>query len=82
MSEGSSDREKVARAVQDSLRDGPFNLRDLAEEMDGSYGTLREWSRGARIPTDASVERIATSLEARARILMQLAERLRRAVGQ
>lgn len=81
MSVGSSDRLEVARAVKDSLRDGPFNLRDLAEEMDGSYGTLREWSRGARIPTDASVERIAMSLEARARILLQLAERLRRAVG-
>lgn len=81
MSEGSSNREEVARAVQDALRSGPFSLRDLAEDMTGSYGTLREWSRGARVPTDASVERIATSLEGRARILLQLAERLRHAIG-
>lgn len=82
MSEGSSNREEVAQAVQDALRSGPFSLRDLAEEMEGSYGTVREWSRGARIPTDASVERIATSLEGRARILLRLAERLRRAVAR
>jgi ribosome-binding protein aMBF1 (putative translation factor) len=81
MSEGSSNREEVAQAVQDALRSGPFSLRDLAEEMEGSYGTLREWSRGARVPTDASVERIATSLEHRARILLQLTARLRGAVA-
>ncbi len=82
MSEGSSNREEVAQAVQDALRNGPFSLRDLADEMEGSYGTLREWSRGARIPTDASVERIATSLESRARFLIELVERLRRAVAR
>jgi hypothetical protein len=80
MSDGSTNREEVAQAVQDALRSGPFSLRELAEEMEGSYGTLREWSRGARVPTDASVERIAASLEARARILVDLADRLRRAV--
>jgi ribosome-binding protein aMBF1 (putative translation factor) len=82
MSEGSTNREGVAQAVQDALRNGPFSLRELAEEMEGSYGTLREWSRGARVPTDTSVERIAASLEARARILVDLAERLRRAVAR
>jgi ribosome-binding protein aMBF1 (putative translation factor) len=82
MSEGNSNREEVAQAVQDALRNGPFSLRDLADEMEGSYGTLREWSRGARVPTDASVERIAASLEARARILLQLVERLRQAAVQ
>lgn len=82
MSEGSSNREEVAQAVQDALRNGPFSLRDLAEEMEGSYGTLREWSRGARVPTDASVERIAASLEHRAQTLVKLAEHLRRAVAR
>ena len=82
MSDGSTNREEVAQAVQDALRNGPFSLRELAEEMEGSYGTLREWSRGARVPTDASVERIAASLEARARMLVDLAERLRRAVAR
>lgn len=77
MNDGSTNREEVAQAVQDALRNGPFSLRELAEEMEGSYGTLREWSRGARVPTDSSVERIAASLEARARILVDLAERLR-----
>lgn len=82
MSEGSSNREEVAQAVQDALRNGPFSLRDLADEMEGSYGTLREWSRGARIPTDASVERIAGSLEHRADTLLKLAERLRKVTVQ
>lgn len=82
MSDESTNRAEVAQAVQDALRSGPFSLRELAEEMDGSYGTLREWSRGARVPTDASVERIAASLEARARMLVDLAERLRRAVAR
>ena len=82
MSGGSSSREEVAAAVQDALREAPFSLRDLAEEMEGSYGTVREWSRGARIPTNSSVERIAASLESRARMLLRLAQRLRKAVSQ
>jgi transcriptional regulator with XRE-family HTH domain len=78
MSEAKSNRDEVARAVQEALREAPFSLRDLAEDMDGSYGTVREWSRGARTPTDASVERIAASLERRARALLRIAERLKR----
>ena len=80
MSEVKNNRDEVARVVQDALREAPFSLRDLAEEMEGSYGTVREWSRGARTPTDASVERIAASLEGRARTLQQIAERLRQAI--
>ncbi len=82
MSGGSTSREEVAAAVQDALREAPFSLRDLAEEMEGSYGTVREWSRGARIPTNSSVERIAASLESRARKLLRLAQRLREAVSR
>jgi len=82
MSEAKNNRDDVARVVQQALREAPFSLRDLAEEMEGSYGTMREWSRGARTPTDASVERIAASLEARAQTLTQIADRLRRAVRQ
>jgi len=81
MSEAKNNRDEVARVVQDALREAPFSLRDLAEEMEGSYGTVREWSRGARTPTDASVERIAASLEGRARTLREIAERLRRAIA-
>jgi transcriptional regulator with XRE-family HTH domain len=82
MSGGSSDREAVARMVQEALRRAPFNLRDLAEEMEGSYGTIREWSRGARVPTDESVERIAASLDRRARMLQQFAARLREEIAR
>lgn len=81
MSEAKNNRDEVARVVQDALREAPFSLRDLAEEMEGSYGTVREWSRGARTPTDGSVERIAASLEGRARTLREIAERLRRAIA-
>lgn len=82
MSDGSSSREDVALAVQEALQKAPFSLRDIAEGMDGSYGTVREWSRGARVPTDASVERIADSLEERARMLMKFAGQLRTAVAR
>lgn len=81
MSELKNSRDEVARVVQDALREAPFSLRDLAEDMDGSYGTVREWSRGARTPTDASVERIAASLEGRARTLQRIAERLRQTIA-
>lgn len=81
MSEAKSNRDEVARVVQDALREAPFSLRDLAEDMEGSYGTVREWSRGARTPSDASVERIAASLEERARSLQQIAHRLRQAIA-
>lgn len=82
MSEAKSNRDEVARVVQDALREAPFSLRDLAEDMEGSYGTVREWSRGARTPSDASVERIAASLEGRARSLQQIAARLRRTIAE
>lgn len=82
MTDGSSTRDAVARAVQEALREAPFSLRDIADGMDGSYGTVREWSRGARVPTDASVARIATSLEARARKLLEIAGELRRTIRQ
>jgi transcriptional regulator with XRE-family HTH domain len=81
MSEAKSSRDEIARVVHEALREAPFSLRDLAEDMEGSYGTVREWSRGARTPTDASVERIAASLEGRARTLQRIAERLRRTIG-
>lgn len=50
--------------------------------MEGSYGTLREWSRGARVPAAPNVERIALSLERRARMLLELSNKLRRVVGR
>ena len=81
MSEAKSNRDEVARVVQDALREAPFSLRDLAEDMEGSYGTVREWSRGARTPSDASVEQIAASLEGRARTLQQISERLRQVIA-
>ena len=69
-------------AVQDALRAAPFTLRDLAEEMGGSYGTLREWSRGARVPTGENVGRIATALRKRAERLQALAKDLEKAAGE
>ncbi|CAN5888401.1 MAG: helix-turn-helix transcriptional regulator [Gemmatimonadetes bacterium] len=63
--------------IQKALQEGPFNLRDLADEMGGSYGTLREWSRGARTPRDENVRQIADAFERRAQRLLTLAKRLR-----
>ncbi len=80
MGDGSSSREEVALAVQEALQKAPFSLRDLAEGMGGSYGTVREWSRGARVPTDANVERITVTLERRSEILLELARTLRNSI--
>jgi transcriptional regulator with XRE-family HTH domain len=74
-------REAIAMIVQEALREGPFSLRELADEMGGSYGTLREWSRGARNPSDENIQRIAAAYETRARRLLALAERMRKAAG-
>ena len=77
MGDGTTGREGVSMFIQDALKRGPFNLRDLADEMGGSYGTLREWSRGARTPTGDNVDRIADAFETRARLLLDLAARMR-----
>lgn len=65
--------------IQKVLGAAPFSLRDLAEEIGGSYGTLREWARGARTPSDDNVHRIAAGLRARAAKLEELAAELEQA---
>lgn len=69
-------------SIQKALKAAPFTLRDLAAEIGGSYGTLREWARGARTPSDENVNRIADGLEARAERLRELAQELRSAAGE
>lgn len=68
--------------IQRALKAAPFTLRDLAAEIGGSYGTLREWARGARTPSDENVSRIASGLEARAEKLRDLAQELRSATQE
>lgn len=67
--------------IQEALKEGPFSLREIAEDMGGSYGTLREWSRGARTPSDENVGRIADAFERRARRLLEIARRMRQTIG-
>jgi hypothetical protein len=70
-------REGVAAAVQRALRDGPFSMRQLAEDAGLKYGVLRAWAMGRRTPTSENVARIADGFERRAHKLLSIAVSLR-----
>jgi hypothetical protein len=76
---GNRDREEASMEVQRVLREATFSLNDLAEDMEGSYGTLRQWAVGSRVPTPENMARIAAALEMRAKLLVRLAADLRKA---
>lgn len=73
-----TDRQEVARVVQEALREAPLSRRDLGEDMEGSYGTVREWSRGARRRTQVS----SVALVTRAERLHRLAKGMRSAIAR
>lgn len=52
-------------------------MKELAEENDLNYGTLRAWRAGIRSPSDENVERIANMIEEHGVKLMRHAARLR-----
>jgi transcriptional regulator with XRE-family HTH domain len=70
-------RAGVSEMIQKALKEGTFSLRDVAESIGGSYGTVREWSRGARTPTAENVGRLADAFDRRADLLRELAGRMR-----
>lgn len=73
-------REAVVDLVQRVLRDGPFSMRQLAEDAGLSYGVLRAWAMGRRTPTPENLARIAGGFERRAQQLGDIALELRRAI--
>ena len=67
--------------VQRVLRDGPFSMRQLAEDAGLSYGVLRAWAMGRRTPTPDNLSRIADGFERRTERLHAIITELRQAAA-
>jgi transcriptional regulator with XRE-family HTH domain len=68
--------------VQRVLREGPFSMRQLAEDAGLSYGVLRAWAMGRRTPTPENLSRIADGFERRTERLHAIITELRQAAGE
>ena len=75
-------REDIISLVQRALRDGPFSMRQLAEDAGLKYDVLRAWAIGRRAPLPENLSRIARGFETRAQQLSALAAELRIAAGE
>jgi transcriptional regulator with XRE-family HTH domain len=75
-------REEIIGVVKRVLRDGPFSMRQLAEDAGLSYGVLRAWAMGRRTPTPENLSRIADGFERRTERLNAIIVELRRAAGE
>ena len=64
-------------SVRRALREGPFAMRQLAEESGLSYDVLRSWRSGRRRPNRESTRKLAAGLSKRADHLRTLAAELR-----
>lgn len=64
----------VKRALQAAAPD----LKELAEEGELNYGTMRAWSAGTRTPGEENLRRIAELLDRRADTLRGLAVEIRK----
>jgi transcriptional regulator with XRE-family HTH domain len=65
--------------VQRILRDGPFSMRQWAEESGLSYAALRAWAAGARVPEPESLQKLAGGLRQRIDSLSAMVAELDRA---
>jgi transcriptional regulator with XRE-family HTH domain len=75
-------REEILGVVQRVLREGPFSMRQLAEDAGLSYGVLRAWAMGRRTPTPENLSRIADGFERRSERLHAIIAELRRVAGE
>jgi hypothetical protein len=72
----------IVGLVQRALRDGPFSMRQLADDADLNYDVLRGWAIGRRTPTAENLSRIADGFEQRAQQLRRIADELREAAKE
>jgi hypothetical protein len=70
-------REAVHEPLRRALREGPFAMRQLAEECGLSYDVVRSWRSGRRRASPESIRRLASGLERRAERLNALAAELK-----
>jgi hypothetical protein len=71
--------EDIVGLVQRVLRDGPFSMRQLADDAGLKYDVLRGWAIGRRTPTAENLFRMADGFEHRAKQLRHIADELREA---
>jgi transcriptional regulator with XRE-family HTH domain len=69
--------EDIVALVQRVLREGPFSMRQLADDTGLKYDVLRGWAIGRRTPSAENLSRMADGFEARAELLQQIAHELR-----
>jgi transcriptional regulator with XRE-family HTH domain len=72
----------IVRLVQRVLRDGPFSMRQLADDAGLKYDVLRGWAIGRRTPTAENLSRMADGFDQRAQQLRKIADELRRAAKE
>ncbi|HEY0021651.1 MAG TPA: helix-turn-helix transcriptional regulator [Longimicrobium sp.] len=78
MEESSNDR--ITRAIERALSEGPFTIQQLAAEAGVSYDTLYSWVKGRRVPRPENVRQLASGLSRRSDLLRELAGALNEAV--
>lgn len=76
------EKEPLASLVERALRDGPFSMRQLADDASLKYDVLRAWAIGRRNPSSENLIKIAEGFERRAELLTQLGIELRRAARE
>jgi transcriptional regulator with XRE-family HTH domain len=74
--------EELRMIVQRALQNGPFSMRQLAEDAGLSYQTLRAWASDLRTPQDEYLSKLAAGFRARADKLHLIAEELDRAASK
>jgi transcriptional regulator with XRE-family HTH domain len=75
-------RGKVRMAVQVALKEAQLTLRQIATDAGVSYGALRGWAIGRRVPDPESRARLVAALRKHGDNLHKLAEELDRAAGE
>jgi hypothetical protein len=68
--------------IQRILEEGPFSMRQLAEESGLSYDALRSWAADRRTPQPGSLQQLERALRRRGERLSTLADQLQQAAGE
>ncbi len=72
--------DRILRAIERALAEGPFTIQQLALEAGISYDTLYSWVKGRRVPRPENVRQLASGLTKRSDLLRDIAEQLNNAV--
>jgi transcriptional regulator with XRE-family HTH domain len=72
--------DRITRAIERALSEGPFTIQQLADEAGISYDTLYSWVKRRRVPRPENVRQLASGLERRADLLREISEDLKGAV--